>query len=446
MDVLAHGLGGGRGDLPVPLWMALYAGAIVVLISFVVLGAFWSTSRFEVDRHGWALPALLRKAIDSRLACLALRVCGVLALLVTLAVALAGPDDPAENPAPTWVYVWFWVGLVPASLLLGPVWRRLNPLRATASGLLALLSPLGHRPRPYPAGWGHWPAAVSLFAFLWLELVYRDASSPRAVAIFFLLYAVAHVVGALRYGFEWFERADGFEVYSSVLGHMAPIGRDSSGGLVARNPLAGLAALKVDVGLVAVLCTLLGSTAFDGLTRTPWWSELDKGTTGLANAVWGTAGLLVCIGVVAATYVSASLSARVLATRSRGARDAKALVTTFAHSLVPIVVGYTIAHYFSFLLFQGQAGYLLATDPLGLGWDLLGTSGESIDYLLVSTQVIAIVQIGAIITGHVVGVIAAHDRAVTFFARRDSLRGQYTIVAVMVLYTLAGIALVTGAG
>lgn len=36
--------------------------------------------------------------------------------------------------------------------------------------------------------------------------------------------------------------------------------------------------------------------------------------------------------------------------------------------------GYTVAHYFSFAVFQGQAGWLLATDPLGRRWELFGTS------------------------------------------------------------------------
>jgi hypothetical protein len=30
------------------------------------------------------------------------------------------------------VYILFWVGLAPASVLLGPVWKLLNPLRTGA--------------------------------------------------------------------------------------------------------------------------------------------------------------------------------------------------------------------------------------------------------------------------------------------------------------------------
>jgi len=118
----------------------------------------------------------------------------------------------------------------------------------------------------------------------------------------------------------------------------------------------------------------------------------------------------------------------------------------FVHSLLPIAVGYTVAHYFSLVLFQGQAGYLLASDPLGRGWDLFGTAGSPINYLVVSTSVIAIVQVCAILSGHVVGVFIAHDRALADYTRsRQRLRAQYPLLVVMVTYTLGGIALLLGA-
>ena len=91
--------------------------------------------------------------------------------------------------------------------------------------------------------------------------------------------------------------------------------------------------------------------------------------------------------------------------------------------MIPIVVGYTIAHYFSFAVFQGQAGYLLATDPLGRGWRLFGDPG-AINYAVISPQAIAWVQIAAIVIGHILGVAAAHDRALPTLprSRRASIR------------------------
>ena len=44
-----HGIGG-RGDLPVPLWLAIYSAGAAVAVSFFALAAFWSRPRFE-SRH-----------------------------------------------------------------------------------------------------------------------------------------------------------------------------------------------------------------------------------------------------------------------------------------------------------------------------------------------------------------------------------------------------------
>jgi hypothetical protein len=49
-----------------------------------------------------------------------------------------------------------------------------------------------------------------------------------------------------------------------------------------------------------------------------------------------------------------------------------------------------------------------------------------------------------IVFGHVLGVVAAHDRAIALFRGRDTLRAQYLLVTTMVFYTLSGIALLVG--
>ena len=106
-------------------------------------------------------------------------------------VAVAGPDETARNLAPWALYVTFWVGLVPASLLLGPVWRVVNPLRLLHRGLRAVL-PAAPGAGRLPA-LGLWPAAVSLLVFLWLELVYPDRAEPATVAVFLIGYAVVQL-------------------------------------------------------------------------------------------------------------------------------------------------------------------------------------------------------------------------------------------------------------
>jgi hypothetical protein len=438
--ILAHGIGG-RSDLPVPLWLAQYGAVTALVVSFVVLITFWRTPRLEPGAagDGRPLPAWLQRLVDARATRVGLRALGLLLAGATVVAAALGPNSSAVNPAPTWVYVWFWVGLVPASILFGPVWRLLNPLRTISAGLARLAR--DPEPRPMPPWLGYWPAAVGLAVFAWLELVYLYRDEPFTLLVFFILYGTAQLWAGFFYGQDWYARGDPFEVYSSLLGSLSPFGRRDDGRLVLRNPLAGLARLKAEPGLVAVVCVLLGSTAFDGLSRTQGWNDLIIDAGPLQNALLGTVGLLVMIAVVAVTF---ELATRI-SERSRRRGDAgERLDRRFVHSLVPILVGYTVAHYFSLFVFQGQAGYILASDPFDRGWDLFGTADWKINLLLVSTTAIAVVQVCSIVTGHVLGVVVAHDRAVATFRGGDTLRGQYPLLVTMVFYTLGGIALLLG--
>jgi hypothetical protein len=442
MSILAHGIGG-RSDLPIPLWMAMYGGAAAVLISFFALTLFWREPRLVDSGRGIVFPPGLDRLLSSRATRALARAIGAFFWLAMLVVSLGGANDSSLNPAPYWFYIWFWVGLVPLSVLFGPVWRVLNPLRPLSSAALRFIhgEKWEEEVEPWPRRLAHWPAVTGLAAFVILELIYSDADRPLVVGGFLLVYSVAQFAGSMRYGMTWYEKADGFEVYSSLLGRLSPFGRRSGGRLVMRNPLRGLAHLEQDPFLVPVVAVLLGSTAFDGLTRTRIWNELSIRTTGVANFGLGLAGLAGAICIVAITYRSAMRQSAGFLPSATGSR----LAGVFVHSLVPIVIGYTIAHYFSLLVFEGQAGYILASDPFGKGWDLFGTADNRVDFSAFSPQVVGFIQTTSIVIGHIVGVVAAHDRAMEIFPDQLKTRAQYSLLGVMVLYTASGIALLVGA-
>lgn len=436
LDLLVplHGIGG-RGDLPVPLWLAIYSAGAAVAVSFFALSAFWSRPRFETT-GGTAL-AVLTRLVDARPARWLLKLAGLLALGLLIGAAWFGSDSPAENPAPTWLYVWIWVGIIPLSLLFGPIWRLANPLRTISGTIASLVRRTSYRRLPDRIA--YWPAVAGLAGFLWLELVYPDASEPIVVATFVTVYAVVNVAAGIVYGPAWFGIGDSFEVYAEVLARLSPLARGADGRLVIRNPLAGLATMPQRPGIVALLCLLLGSTAFDGISR---WSAWTSRTAELNHVVVYTGGLIVAVAIVTTLFVLAARTTGTADVRP-GAVGEAGLPGAFVHSLVPIAIGYAVAHYFSFAMFQGQEGVLLATDPFGRGWDLLGTSGMRIDYAFLGTGVIAGVQIGAIVLGHLLGVVSAHDRAAGLFRRRQLRQAQYPMLAAMVAFTAGGIALVT---
>jgi hypothetical protein len=116
------------------------------------------------------------------------------------------------------------------------------------------------------------------------------------------------------------------------------------------------------------------------------------------------------------------------------------LVRTFALSLVPIALAYHVAHFFAFLLVQGQRIVSLASDPFGVGWDVLGTVGHAVDVTVVSASTVWGVSVAAIVIGHVVAVYAAHVYAMRLFGeRRRALLSQLPMAALMICYTMASL-------
>ena len=78
--------------------------------------------------------------------------------------------------------------------------------------------------------------------------------------------------------------------------------------------------------------------------------------------------------------------------------------------------------------------------PGGNEADLLGTAGSSIDFRLVSAETIWTVQLAAIVTGHVLGLALAHDRALELSTSRGQVvRSQLPMLALMVAMTVGGL-------
>jgi hypothetical protein len=437
--VLAHGVGS-REDLPIPFSFALIGAAFAVLASFLVLLLLWREPRLDPVGAGRPLPAGVQRALDSNLTRVALRALGLLATSYIVLAMVFGHDD-ALNPTAATVYVLFWVGVPLLSLLLGPVWRLINPIR-TLQLLLARLvraDPVAGL-APLPRWLGYWPAALSLLSFVWLELVPRESNTTLpTLRLYFACYLAVHLFAATYFGSRWFDRGDGFEVFSSLLGRLAVIGRRGDGRLVVRSPLDGVAGIAKAPGLFAIVGVLLGSTVFDSLSAHLAW--IDFVSTGpLPPRVASTLGLVVTVAVVTAAFTAASALTGVGAGR-------RPLDTAgeFAHTIVPIVAGYFIAHYWSLLVIVGQQAVIQLSDPLGTGANWLGTGGRAADPLLAGATTTAVIQVSAVVVGHVVGVVLAHDRAIALLPRRHAVMGQIPLLVLMVTYTVTGLVLLFAA-
>jgi hypothetical protein len=437
-QLLAHGVGS-REDLPIPFSYALTGAAVALVASFLALGLLWREPRLDPAGAGRPVPGWLAGVLDAQWFRVALRVFGVVATAYVAMAAVFGRDD-ALNPTAGVVYVLLWIGVPVLSMLVGPVWKMVNPIRSVHWGLSrALRADPAEGMAPLPPGVGYWPAAASLLAFVWLELIAPDNTTLPVLRVFFAAYLAGHLLAATWWGSAWFDKGDGFEVFSSLAGRLSVLGRRADGVIVFRNPLDGVAGTPVAPGLFAVVGVLLGSTAYDSFANTPWWvTQLQDGP--FSAEVMGTLGLLAAVGLVTGAFAGACA----LSGRGSGLRPLD-VGAEFAHSLVPIVMGYVVAHYWSLLVLIGQQTVIQLSDPLGNGSDWLGTGGRGIDATLAGPTITSVVQVVAVVTGHVLGVVLAHDRAVGLLPRRRALVGQVPLFVLMVCYTVGGLTLLFAA-
>ena len=444
MIQLAHGLVA-RSDLPIPEWLFGWAAAMVLVVSFVALAVLWPQPKLEDE--GWRpLPGALGRVPASRPVEILCGAIGVLLFGLVIYAGLRGEQSPTANLAPIFIYVIFWLALVPASVLLGDVFKAFNPWRATGRAVagVARLASRGELPEPlaYPERLGRWPAAVGILAFATMELVAANGDRPENLAIAALIYSAITFIGMALYGVDrWTERGEAFSVYFNLFSRLSPI--ETRDGVVGvRRPLSGVAALRPLPGTVALVAVMIGSVSFDGASEAAPWTKISPDLASFFQDVGLSPqnslelafllGLIGSILIVGGFYWLGVLGARSVG----GGFSARRLASSFVHSLVPISLAYVAAHYMTLLLFQGQALGYLVSDPLGDGSDIFGTASATIDYGLIGANPTWYLQVGFVIAGHVAGLTLAHDRALAMYTdARQAVRSQYWMLAVMVGFT-----------
>jgi hypothetical protein len=436
--ISAHGLGGAK-DLPIPSELAIAGAVAALVISFTVLAVAWREPRYDAATSGRPAPAWLDRLVSSRALAVSARVLGMAFFLYVGAAAVFGKDS-LINPFLGTFYVLLWVGLVPASLLFGKFFKAVSPARTIAM-LFARISgvPEGQGLYAYPARLGYWPAAAGLFAFVWLELVYPGSTDLGPVRLWVAAYLGIMLIGSAVWGTTFLARADPFEVYSSLVAKLSVWGR-RDGALVIRSPLANLDTLVARPGLVAVVGLLFGSTAFDSFREsTPWLQLVQSMST---SRVWPDTLALVCFSA----GVALVLTLATMATGVTSETPRRALPDLFAHSVVPIIVGYIVAHYLTYFFEYGQQTLIQLSDPFSRGDDYVGTADLQINYWLsMHPTFLAVTKVVAVALGHVVGVVAAHDRAIKLLPRRHQLTGQLPLLVAMVGFTVGGLYLLFAA-
>jgi hypothetical protein len=429
---LAHGIGG-RSDLPLPGWLFSWGAAVVLAVSFFGLAALWNEPKLETaePKRLFGIPSLIEP------------LCGLIGLLVFSALVwfgFAGEQDIATNILPTVLFVFFWTMLPMASALFGDIFRPFNPWRFVGLTVHRLRVKLGHgeqnaAPRfVYPGSLGRWPAMIGLLAFGWIELVSgNDGKKPELLATLALAYFAFQLLGMSLFGARrWLDRGDAFGVYFEFFSRISPL-TVRGGKLCWRTPLSGLTDITPAAGTVAFVATMIGITVYDGVERGGIWQSIAGSDP---STLVKTLGLIGAVLLVAGFYRLGVLGME----GAHIGKTPKELSEMFAPSLIPIALGYLIAHYFSFMVFTGQALAHVIAHPMG-------DAGEAtIDYFM-SNKTIWWIQVVALLAGHVAGLVVAHDKATAVWGKaRAAAQSQTWMLVVMVGFTSLGLWLLSQSG
>ena len=270
-----------------------------------------------------------------------------------------------------------------------------------------------------------------------------------------IVYSAATLVGMLLFGERvWLARAECFTVFFGFVARLAPLrllpsdpatpGRRR---LVLTFPGAGLAdAEMLPASGVAFVLLTLATVSFDGLDKTFWYLGLNginplefPGRTALMTQ--NSLGLLAMWAALAGVYVLAIALGRRLAAGDIGFA---ALSGHLVLSILPISIGYHLAHYVTVFLVNAQYAANALGDPFGLGWDMLGIGRLpiTVSFLtnLASVSVIWKLQAAAVVGGHILAVSLAHIIALRRLGSgRAAILSQLPLALLMVGYTLFGL-------
>jgi hypothetical protein len=450
----AHGLVQ-KTDLPIPQWLLAWGAAVILLVSFVALAVLWPDPK--LDDYRWRpLPGGIGRVIGSRPAEIVFGLFGVFLLFLLVWAGVDGEQTAATNWTPTFVFVLFWVGLVVLSILFGNVFRALNPWRAIGRTVawVSTKAAGGSVPAPmtYPERLGHFPAALTILGFAFIELAYPDRDVPKKLAIAALIYSAVTFVGMALYGVErWLDRAEGFSVYYGLFARMSVFEtRDRVVGL--RPALTGLTKFQPMAGTVPLLAVMIGTVSFDGFSGGSIWQGFSPDVVRFfdralspAHAIELTYGLGVLAGplLIYTVYRVGAWGAASLAGNPPGVR----LDRAFVHSLVPIAAVYVLAHYLTLLVYQGQGAWALASNPLGRDWNLFGTADRAIDYNAIGSNTVRYIWVVLVVVGHVSAIVLAHDRAIVLYKNpKRAVRSQYWMLGVMIFFTTLALWLLSQLG
>jgi len=320
-----------------------------------------------------------------------LRVLGLVGWGWIVAQGLAGGTSDGDV-ASLFLWVYGWVGLAILCALVGPVWQFLDPFSTIHDLFAALLRALhiqGWEIADYPAAIGRWPATIGFAFFVWLELVVQ--AGPSILFVVLVGYTAFTVAMMAQFGRdEWRAQGETFTVWFRLLGRLAHWRLVDEDGRVQARPFgSGLLEPGWSAADVTLVALGVSSIIFDGLSQTQPFFDL----FGAPDLIERT---LLLFGFLGLVVLLAFAVARTVGMGAIGA------------GLLPIALGYLIAHYMTYLLIDGQRILIAISDPFNKGWNLFGTAFHEPTGAWLPPGLVWTVQLAAVVGGHMLGAWGGH--------------------------------------
>ena len=412
--------------LLLPTGVYTTAGVGVVVLTVLVA----STWPFLAKGHGAAAAVAEAPLAQPGPLGQGLRALGLMVLIALVGIGIYGPRNPLENLLPLTVWTVWWIGMPVVQAVIGDLWHRIMPFTTAtwAAGRRALLG--------LPEAVGQWPAVAGLVLFYGFLLADTAPSDPWRLAAVVAVYAAFTFVSIALFGPRWLGQGEAVTILLRRYAQLSPwhgFGR-------------GMLGVRPTVSAAVFILAILGSGSFDGVNETflwlGWLNINPLEFPGRSAVIVPTlAGLVLANVVLVSAFVLTVWLGLVLS--GDGARLGEAFCR-LSIAILPIALGYHIAHYLTSALVDGQHTWAALSDPLHTGADLLGIGAFQVTTgffsQLESVRLIWLVQGAAVVIGHVWSVILGHAIALRMLGDpRRAVLSQIPLSIFMIAYTFFGL-------
>jgi hypothetical protein len=440
-----------RYDLPLPLPFFIIGSGIVVLVSFLFL--FFATPRLSyINKNSKTVWNIFSQPTIQRLVIFIAKAFSIILFFTVLGACFWGNPDPLENLAPNFIWITWWLGLSLVISFTGNFWPIVNPWNALFEVFQWFLKKLFAKTPTtlnlhLPQFLGMYISTGFLLTWSWLELVYPVAFVPQKIGQLIVIWTFINFIFMYLFGVSsWQSRGDVFSIYFYWLGKF---------GLYFFNPLKHTLERRylcqglwshIDqlnqpnqtLGLSSFIIAMLSTVLFDGLHGSSAWlifeqyllnifphwlvaSSYFSGTFGLLMTWLLFWGLFWCCCFIPQKYCSTIKLSN--------------LADYLAPSLIPIAVGYLIAHNFSSFVIQFQNIIFLISDPFHLGWDLFHTKTFRPNIAIIDAGFTWYLALSAILVGHILALWISH----LLLVQKTQLRKDLLLMSVAHTLLMVGL-------